>query len=56
MLFRSVFEQVEVATFRSDHDYLDGRHPEQVRFESDPRELSTISAITTAFRAAGSNA
>src|SRR4029079_11608970 len=24
--------------FRSDHDYLDGRHPEQVRFESDPRE------------------
>jgi poly(A) polymerase len=38
VLVRDVFEQVEVATFRSDHDYLDGRHPEQVRFESDPRE------------------
>jgi poly(A) polymerase len=31
VLVRDVFEQVEVATFRSDHDYLDGRHPEQVR-------------------------
>ena len=30
--------QVEVATFRSDHDYLDGRHPGAVHFESDPRE------------------
>jgi putative nucleotidyltransferase with HDIG domain len=38
VLVRDVLEQVEVATFRSDHDYLDGRHPEQVRFESDPRE------------------
>jgi poly(A) polymerase len=38
VLVRDFFEQVEVATFRSDHDYLDGRHPEQVRFESDPRE------------------
>jgi poly(A) polymerase len=38
VLVRDVFKQVEVATFRSDHDYLDGRHPEQVRFESDPRE------------------
>ena len=38
ILVRDVFDQVEVATFRSDHDYLDGRHPEQVRFESDPRE------------------
>jgi poly(A) polymerase len=38
VLVRDVFEQVEVATFRSDHDYLDGRHPEQVRFETDPRE------------------
>jgi poly(A) polymerase len=37
-LVRDYFEQVEVATFRSDHDYLDGRHPEQVRFETDPRE------------------
>src|SRR3954453_23809818 len=38
VLVRDVFNQVEVATFRSDHDYLDGRHPEQVRFESDARE------------------
>ena len=38
VLVRDVFEQVEVATFRSDHDYADGRHPEQVRFESDPRQ------------------
>jgi putative nucleotidyltransferase with HDIG domain len=38
VLVRDVFDQVEVATFRSDHDYLDGRHPEQVHFESDPRE------------------
>ncbi|HVW84566.1 MAG TPA: CCA tRNA nucleotidyltransferase, partial [Bryobacteraceae bacterium] len=29
---------VEVATFRSDLEYLDGRHPEGVRFETDPRE------------------
>jgi poly(A) polymerase len=29
---------VEVATFRSDHAYADGRHPGQVVFESDPRE------------------
>jgi poly(A) polymerase len=38
VLVRDVFDQVEVATFRSDHDYLDGRHPEHVKFESDPRE------------------
>jgi poly(A) polymerase len=38
VLVRDYFEQVEIATFRSDHDYLDGRHPEQVRFESDPRQ------------------
>jgi len=30
--------RVEVAAFRSDHAYLDGRHPESVRFETDPRE------------------
>jgi len=30
--------EVEVATFRSDHAYRDGRHPEEVRYESDPRE------------------
>jgi poly(A) polymerase len=28
---------VEVATFRSDHDYNDGRRPASVHFESDPR-------------------
>jgi putative nucleotidyltransferase with HDIG domain len=30
--------QVEVATFRSDLEYRDGRHPEGVRFETDPAE------------------
>src|ERR1700756_3366573 len=29
---------VEVATFRSDMGYSDGRHPDQVRFSKDPRE------------------
>jgi poly(A) polymerase len=29
---------VEVATFRSDHDYSDGRRPESVRFSLDARE------------------
>ncbi len=29
---------VEVATFRSDHSYQDGRHPEAVTFESDARQ------------------
>ena len=29
---------VEIATFRSDLEYLDGRHPEAVRFETDPRQ------------------
>jgi len=29
---------VEVATFRSDHSYQDGRHPGQVVFEKDPRQ------------------
>jgi putative nucleotidyltransferase with HDIG domain len=29
---------VEVATFRSDHGYSDGRHPDEVRFTHDPRE------------------
>src|SRR5215468_6699079 len=37
VLVRDYFEQVEVATFRSDHEYMDGRRPEQVRFETDPR-------------------
>lgn len=30
--------QVEVATFRSDLEYRDGRHPEGVNFETDPRQ------------------
>src|SRR5437660_12122756 len=38
VLVRDVFDQVEVATFRSDHEYEDGRRPEFVRFESDPRQ------------------
>src|ERR1019366_7302180 len=29
---------VEVATFRSDVGYSDGRHPDEVRFSKDPRE------------------
>lgn len=29
---------VEVATFRSDRDYTDGRRPSNVRFETDPRQ------------------
>jgi poly(A) polymerase len=29
---------VEVATFRSDHGYSDGRRPDEVRFSQDPRE------------------
>jgi poly(A) polymerase len=31
-------DAVEVATFRSDLGYSDGRHPDQVRFSKDPRE------------------
>jgi poly(A) polymerase len=38
VLVRDGFAQVEVATFRSDHDYDDGRHPGAVSFESDPRQ------------------
>lgn len=38
VLVRDDAAQVEVATFRSDRDYTDGRHPATVRFESDPRE------------------
>lgn len=29
---------VEIATFRSDHSYSDGRHPGRVVFETDPRQ------------------
>jgi poly(A) polymerase len=38
IIVKSPDAHVEVATFRSDHAYNDGRHPEVVRFESDPRE------------------
>lgn len=31
-------DAVEVATFRSDHSYKDGRHPEHVTFETDPKQ------------------
>src|SRR6266568_389480 len=37
VLVRDAFSQVEVATFRSDHDYADGRRPTSVHFERDPR-------------------
>ncbi len=29
---------IEIATFRSDHGYSDGRRPDEVRFSQDPRE------------------
>jgi len=38
VLVREDGAQVEVATFRSDLEYTDGRHPEGVRFEDDPRQ------------------
>jgi len=38
VLVREGEAEVEVATFRSDHSYLDGRHPSEVRFETDPRQ------------------
>ena len=38
VLVRDGFSQVEVATFRSDNDYTDGRRPASVHFESDPRQ------------------
>jgi poly(A) polymerase len=34
----STSHAVEVATFRSDIGYSDGRHPDEVRFSQDPRE------------------
>ena len=38
VLVRDGADQVEIATFRSDHAYSDGRHPDRVRFETDPRQ------------------
>jgi poly(A) polymerase len=37
VLVRDAQSQVEVATFRSDSDYSDGRRPDAVHFERDPR-------------------
>ena len=34
----ALVDGVEVATFRSDHSYVDGRHPLEVRFESDAKQ------------------
>ena len=38
VLVREDGAQVEVATFRSDLEYRDGRHPDGVHFETDPRQ------------------
>src|SRR5579863_3172383 len=38
VLVRDGLAQVEVATFRSDNDYTDGRRPNSVQFEQDPRQ------------------
>ncbi len=38
VLVRDETAEVEVATFRSEHSYRDGRHPGAVAFESDPRQ------------------
>ncbi len=38
VLVRQNGAEVEVATFRSDHAYRDGRRPEAVAFETDPRQ------------------
>ncbi len=38
MIVRDGAGEVEVATFRSDHNYVDGRHPSEVLFETDPRK------------------
>src|SRR5437763_11589952 len=38
VLVRENGAQVEVATFRSDDLYSDGRRPERVHFETDPRQ------------------
>src|ERR1035441_3749131 len=38
VLVRDDFAQVEVATFRSDNDYSDGRRPASVHFRSEERQ------------------
>jgi len=40
MLVRKYGHDVEVATFRSDGDYSDGRHPDQVRFGTDREDAA----------------
>ena len=37
VLVRDAFAQVEVATFRNDHEYEDGRRPTAVHYETDPK-------------------
>ena len=38
VLIRRDRAEVQVATFRSDHAYRDGRHPSEVRYETDARQ------------------
>ncbi len=38
VLVREGEVEVEVATFRSEHSYLDGRHPSVVKFEAEPEQ------------------
>ena len=38
VLVRGEGAEVEVATFRSEHSYRDGRHPEAVYLETDPKQ------------------
>lgn len=38
VIVRDGSAQVDVATFRSDRDYTDGRRPSSVHFETDPRQ------------------
>src|SRR3954453_7205389 len=38
VLVRDAFSQVEAPTFRSGHEYEDGRRPSAVHFERDPRQ------------------
>src|SRR5215469_10760032 len=38
VLVKGAGHHVEVATFRSDREYVDGRRPTAVRFETDPRQ------------------
>jgi tRNA nucleotidyltransferase/poly(A) polymerase len=38
VLVREGDAEVQIATFRTDHAYRDGRHPEAVTFETDPRQ------------------